>query len=129
MCVKEDKLLKYIPFPSAIVGNDLTFKNCNKLFEEIVSNHIEESLLSKLTTQALQLKELIDFEEMDLFQNIEEIKDNWPYNGDITFKGSVKSIGHIQTVLVRISDYEPNRFLVCIVKEEDFELCCQVQER
>jgi len=129
MCVKEDELLKYIPFPSVIVGNDLTFQNYNKLFEEIVSNHIEESLLSKLTSKTLQLKELIDFEEMDLFHNIEEIKDNWPYNGDITFKGSVKSIGHILTVLVRISDYEPNRFLVCIVKEEDFELCCQIQER
>ena len=127
--IKEDELLKHIPFPSVFIDNDLTFQNYNKLFEEIVSNHVEESLLGKLTTQKLHLKELIDFEEMDLFNNVEAIKNNWPYDGDITFKGVVKSIGHLLCVLVKISDYESNRFLVCIIKEEDFELCCQVQER
>lgn len=127
--VKENELLKHIPFPSVLIDNDLTFQTYNKLFEEIVSNHVDESLLGKLTTQKLQLKALIDFEEMDLFNNVEEIKNNWPYDGDITFKGVVRSIGHMLCVLVKISDYESNRFLVCIVKEEDFELCCQVQER
>jgi len=127
--IKEDELLKHIPFPSVFIDNDLTFQNYNKLFEEIVSNHVEENLLGKLTTQKLHLKELIDFEEMDLFNNVEAIKNNWPYDGDITFKGVVKSIGHLLCVLVKISDYESNRFLVCIIKEEDFELCCQVQER
>lgn len=127
--IKEDELLKHIPFPSVFIDNDLTFQNYNKLFEEIVSNHVEENLLGKLTTQKLHLKELIDFEEMDLFNNVESIKNNWPYDGDITFKGVVKSIGHLLCVLVKISDYESNRFLVCIIKEEDFELCCQVQER
>jgi len=127
--IKEEELLKHIPFPSVIMENNLSFQTYNKLFEEIVNNHVDERLLSKLTSHTLQLKELIDFEEMDLFADIETIKSNWPYDGDITFKGVIKSIGHILQVLVKISDYESNRFLVCIVKEEDFELCCQVQER
>lgn len=127
--VKENELLRHIPFPSVLIDNGLTFQTYNKLFEEIVNNHIDESLLLKLTQQTLHLKELIDFEEMDLFTSIEEIKNNWPYDGDITFKGIIKSIGHMLEVLVRISQYEPNRYIVCIVKQEDFELCCQVQER
>ena len=129
MNVKEDELLKNIPFPSALLNETLTFSNYNKRFEELVNNHVDENLLLKLTQQTLYLKELIEFEEMDLFSSIEEIKNNWPYDGDITFKGVVKSISHMLEVLVKISQYAPNRYMVCIVKQEDFELCCQVQER
>ena len=107
----------------------MTFLNYNKLFEELVNNHTDERLLTKLTQQSLHLKELVDFEEMDFFTSIEDIKNNWPYDGDITFKGIVKSIGHMLEVLVKISQYAPNRYMICIVKQEDFELCCQVQER
>lgn len=129
MNIKEDELLKNIPFSSALLSENLTFLNYNKRFEELVNNHTDECLLTKLTQQSLSLKELVDFEEMDLFTSIEEIKNNWPYDGDITFKGVVKSIGHMLEVLVKISQYEPNRYMICIVKQEDFELCCQVQER
>lgn len=129
MNVKEDELLKNIPFGAALLSETLTFLNYNKRFEELVNNHIDENLLLKLTQQTLKLKELVEFEEMDLFTSIEEIKNNWPYDGDITFKGVVKSIGHMLEVLVKISQYEPNRYMICIVKQEDFELCCQVQER
>ncbi|WNY98603.1 hybrid sensor histidine kinase/response regulator [Sulfurospirillum sp. 'SP'] len=127
--IKEDELLKNIPFCSALLSDDLTFLNYNKLFEELVNNHTDERLLTKLTQQSLHLKELVDFEEMDFFTSIEDIKNNWPYDGDITFKGIVKSIGHMLEVLVKISQYTPNRYMICIVKQEDFELCCQVQER
>ncbi|WP_263832588.1 response regulator [Sulfurospirillum oryzae] len=129
MDVKEDELLKQIPFASALLTDNLILENYNALFEEIVSNHIDETLLLKLTTQELQLKELITFEEMDYFTSIESIKNNWPYDGDITFKGVIKSIGHILEVLVKISQYKPQAYMICIVKQEDFELCCQVQER
>jgi PAS domain S-box-containing protein len=129
MNVKEDELLKNIPFGAALLSETLTFLNYNKRFEELVNNHIDENLLLKLTQQTLKLKELVEFEEMDLFTSIEEIKNNWPYDGDITFKGIVKSVGHMLEVLVKISQYEPNRYMICIVKQEDFELCCQVQER
>ena len=83
------------------------------------------TLLQKSGEQSM----LVDFEEMDFFTSIEDIKNNWPYDGDITFKGIVKSIGHMLEVLVKISQYAPNRYMICIVKQEDFELCCQVQER
>lgn len=129
MNVKEDELLKQIPFASALILDDLHFENYNTRFEEIVSNHSDETLLGKLTTQKLHLAELINFEEMDYFNSIEAIKNNWPYDGDITFKGMIRSMGHMVEVLVKISEYEPNRYLICIVKQEDFELCCQVQER
>ncbi|ATB69297.1 response regulator [Sulfurospirillum diekertiae] len=127
--VKENDLLKQIPFASALLLDDLHFENHNTRFEEIVNNHVDETLLGKLTTHTLHLSELVNFEEMDYFNSIEAIKNNWPYDGDITFKGVIRSIGHLLEVLVKISQYEPNRYIICIVKQEDFELCCQVQER
>ena len=129
MNVKEDDLLKQIPFASALFFDDLHFENYNTRFEEIVNNHVDEALLGKLTTQKLHLGELVNFEEMDYFNSIEAIKSNWPYDGDITFKGVIRSIGHLLEVFIKISQYEPNRYIICIVKQEDFELCCQVQER
>jgi|GEM_PF-708665 len=127
--VKENDLLKQIPFASALLLDDLHFENYNTRFGEIVNNHVDETLLGKLTTHTLHLSELVNFEEMDYFNSIEAIKNNWPYDGDITFKGIIPSIGHLLEVLVKISQYEPNRYIICIVKQEDFELCCQVQER
>ena len=127
--LKEDELLKQIPFATALLSDELCLLNYNKLFEDLVNNHIDESLLVKLTTQKLMLKELVYFEEMDYFDSIEKIKSNWPYDGDITFKGTIKSIDHLHEILVRISPYDQGRYLICIIKQEDFELCCQVQER
>ncbi len=129
MSLKENELLKHIPFAAALIQDDLVFKSHNKLFEEIVSNHANEATLTKLTSKSLHLKELIYFEEMDYFASIESIKSNWPYEGDITFKGSIQSISHMQEVLVKISLYSDKTYLICIIKQEDFELCCQVQER
>jgi len=129
MDVKEGELLKHIPFASAIILDDLTFTNYNKLFEEIASDHASDATLTHLTTKTLHLKELVCFEEMDYFTSIEAIQGNWPYEGDITFKGTIQSISHRQDVLVRISPYSNTSYLLCIIKQEDFELCCQVQER
>ena len=129
MSVKEEELLKQIPFASALLCDDLHFESYNTRFEEIVSNHEDEALLGKLTTHKLNLADLVNFEEMDYFTSIEAIKTNWPYDGDITFKGAIRSIGHILEVLVKISQYAPDRYMICIVKQEDYELCCQVQER
>lgn len=127
--VKEDELLKQIPFASALMHNDLSFHNYNKHFEELVNNHTDESLLLKLTQQLLSLKELVAFEEMDQFESVDAIKSNWPYEGDITFRATVCAIGASLNVLVKISRYQEDDYLVCIVKEEDFESCCQVQEK
>lgn len=129
MSLNEASLLKQIPFPCALMSNDMMFHSYNKLFEKLVNNHSDEHLLLKLTEQTLSLKEMVDFEEMEYFDSIEAIKGNWPYEGDITFKGVLKSITHMFEILVKISPYEPNRYLICIVKQEEFELCCQVQER
>jgi len=127
--LKEESLLKQIPFPCALMKDDMLFYAYNKLFEKLVNNHIDESLLLKLTNETLKLKEIIDFEEMEYFNTVEAIKSNWPYDGDITFKGVIKSIEHIYEVLVKINQVEPNSYMVFIVKQEEFELCCQVHER
>lgn len=129
MVLKDSDLLKSIPFPSGFIRNDLTFSSCNKLLEEIVIAHTQEELFGKLTSKKLHLKELIYFEEMDYFETIEGMKGISPYEGDITFKGVIKSLGGILEVLVRISKYSKDLSMICIVKQEDFELCCQVQEK
>ena len=127
--LKERDILKHIPFPSALISNELIFGEYNRLFEDMVMNHIRENLLGKLTSHDLLLKELVTFEEMDVFTNIEAIKSYWPYEGDITFKGTLHSVGEVQEVLVKVSYYYENLYLVCIVTQEDFELCCQVHAR
>lgn len=129
MNVKEEELLKHVPFASAFLSNDLQFENYNALFAKLVNNHVNETLLGRLTAQKLHLAELINFEEMDYFNSIEDIKSRWPFDGDITFKGVVHSMEYMLEVLVKISQYAPERYIICIVKQEDFELCCQVQER
>lgn len=127
--LKDNELLKNIPFSSALISNDLIFSAYNKPFGDMVMNHTHEALFGKLTAKCLPLKELIYFEEMDYFKNIEEIKSHWPYEGNITFKGTISSLGGLQEVLVTMSKYSENLHLVCIIKQEDFELCCQVHER
>lgn len=127
--LKEESLLKQIPFACALMNNEMTFQSYNKRFEKLVNNHIDERLLLKLTSETLSLKEVVEFEEMDYFDYIETIKNNWQYDGDITFKGVVKLIDHMVEVLVKINDIGENTYMICIVKQEEFELCCQVQER
>jgi len=127
--IKEESLLKQIPFPCALMSDDMVFHTYNKLFEKLVNNHIDESLLFKLTNETLILKEMIDFEEMEFFNSIEAIQSNWSYDGDITFSGSVKSIEHPLEVLVKIHSVEPNSYMICIVKQEEFELCYLVHEK
>ena len=129
LLIKEAELLKRIPFATAIVYENLTFEASNKRFEDMVANHIDEKLLLKLKKKELHLKEFITFEEMEHFTSIQDIKDNWPYDGDITFKGSIQTITHTIDVLIRISRYEDDTYLLSLVKQEDFDLCCQVQER
>lgn len=118
-----------MPFPSALMRNDFSFEAYNKGFENLVLNHMQENLLGKLTSKNLHLKELVSFEEMDYFQNVEAILDQWSLGGDITFKGIVKSTIGLHEVLVKISPFTEQFYMICIVKQEDFELCCQVQER
>ena len=127
--LKESELLKNMPFPSALMRNDFSFDAYNKSFENLVVHHMQENLLGKLISKNLYLKELVSFEEMDYFKSVEAILDQWSLDGDITFKGIVKSTIGLQEVLVKISPYTENFHMICIVKQEDFELCCQVQER
>lgn len=127
--LKESEILKNIPFPAALMYDDFTFDMYNKSFEEIVIEHEKESLLGQLTAQTLRLKELIYFEEMDYFESVDSILEQWPYGGEITFKGTIKSVVGFQEVLVKISPYTEHLHMICIVKQEDFELCCQVQEQ
>jgi PAS domain S-box-containing protein len=129
LSLKEASLLQQIPFPCAFMSNDMIFHMYNKLFEKLVNNHMDESLLLKLTNETLKLKEVIEFEEMEYFSTVEAIKSNWPFDGDVTFKGVVKSIEHILEVLVKINYVDPHTYMICIVNQEEFELCCQVHER
>lgn len=128
MSLQEAQLLKQIPFAAATLSNELVFKNYNKAFEALVTNHIKEETLVKLTQNNLVLKELVYFEEMDYYTSIEAIKDKFPYEGDITFKGAIQSIGHMMEVLVKITPCD-GHYLMCIINQEDFELCCQVHEK
>ena len=129
IALKEGELLKNMPFPSALMHDDFSFESYNKGFENLVLNHIQEDLLGKLTSKNLHLRELVSFEEMDYFENVDAILAQWSLSGDITFKGMIKSMIGLQEVLVKISPYTEQFYMVCIVKQEDFELCCQVQER
>jgi len=78
-----------------------------------------------LTQKNLFLKELVYFEEMDYFPDIASIRDKFPYEGDITFKGTIQTIDHMQEVLVKITPYAAH-YLISVIPQEDFELCCQV---
>ncbi|MDD2382749.1 MAG: response regulator [Sulfurospirillaceae bacterium] len=127
--IKSDELLKTIPFPSALIDNHFVFQTCNTALKNLVDEHSDEQLLVKLTSHTLTLKELVFFEEMDYFETIDSIQNNWPYEGNISFKGIIKSLHGLQEVLVQICKYHENQYIVCIVKQEDFELCCQVHER
>lgn len=66
---------------------------------------------------------------MDYFDSIDSIVLQWPYEGDITFKGLVKTLRSLQEVYVKISPFDAENYLVCVIKQEDYELCCQVLER
>lgn len=127
--LKECEILKNIPFPTALIYDDFTFDVYNKSFEEVVIRHEKVDLLGRLIAKNLQLKDLVYFEEMEYFENIDAILTQWPYGGEITFKGTIKSVVGFQEVLVKISPYAEHLHMICIVKQEDFELCCQVQER
>jgi len=129
IALKEGELLKNMPFPSALMHDNFSFEAYNKGLENLVFNHTQEDLFGKLTSKSLHLKELVSFEEMDYFENVEAILAQWSLSGDITFKGMIKSMTGLQEVLVKISPYTEHFYMVCIVKQEDFELCCQVQER
>ena len=93
--LKEESLLKQIPFPCALMSDDMVFHTYNKLFEKLVNNHIDESLLFKLTNETLILKEVIDFEEMELYNSIEAIQSNWSYDGDITFSWLLSNLSSV----------------------------------
>ena len=66
---------------------------------------------------------------MDYYESVYAILEQWPFEGDITFKGTIKSLGGLQEVLIKVSSFEAQSYLVCIIKQEDFELCCQVLEK
>lgn len=127
--LKNDEVLKLIPFPSTLMRSDFTFDGCNKSFETLLMHHSDENLLQKLANASLHLKEVVYFEEMDYFDSIDAIFSQWPYSGNITCKGSIKSLSGLQEVFITISPFSPETYLVCIVKQEDYELCCQVLER
>jgi len=127
--LKHNEFLKLMPFASALMRADFSFDAYNKPFEALLLNHSDESLLGKITSGCLHLKEVAFFEEMDYFDTVDAIMTQWPYTGDITFKGSVKSLSSPQEVLVKISLFSADFYLVSIVKQEDYELCCQVLER
>jgi len=127
--IKEGEMLKNMPFAAALMHGDFSFETYNKSFEELVTNHINEDSLGKLTSKNLRLKELVYFEEMDYFENVGDILSQWQLEGNITVKGVIKSMVGIKEVLVKISPYTQDLHMLCIVKQEDFELCCQVQER
>ena len=129
LCLKNSELLRHIPFPSALISKELTFSLFNKSFETLLLSHSDETLLSKLTSHALLLKEVVTFEEMDYFDSIDSIVSQWPYEGDITFKGLIKTLRSLQEVYVKVSSFDAENYLVCIIKQEDYELCCQVLER
>lgn len=127
--LKNEEFLKNIPFASAFIDDHFTITSYNDFFKKSVDNHSDETLLLKLSQQKLSFKELVFFEEMDYFESIEAILNNWPYEGDITFKGSIKTIRYHQEVLIKISVHDDENYLLCIVPQEEFELCCQVQEK
>ena len=129
LALKNSEFLKYIPFPSALITKELTFTLFNKSFETLLLSHSNETLLGKLTSHSLLLKEVVSFEEMDYFDSIDSIVLQWPYEGDITFKGLVKTLRSLQEVYVKISPFDAENYLVCVIKQEDYELCCQVLER
>lgn len=127
--IKGSEVLRLIPLASGFIDNHFTFHDSNNLLKKLINEHIDEHLLVKLTAQTLTLKEIVDFEEMDYFESIEAIKNNWPYDGNISFKGIVKSLQGMQEVLVEIGQYSENLYTICIIKQQDFELCCQVHEK
>ena len=129
IAIKGIDMLKSIPFASGFIDNYFILHDSNKLFKNIVNDHVDEQLLVKLTAHTLRLKELVLFEEMDYFDSIDAIKNNWPYEGNISFKGIIKLLQGMQEVLVEISQYSENLYTICIIKQQDFELCCQVHER
>jgi len=129
MVLKNDEFLRNIPFPSALMHPNFVFSAHNKSFETLLVHHNDETLLGKLTSECLNLKEVITFEEMDYFESVESIASQWPYEGDITCKAVMLSLSGIKEVLFKISPFNTEFYLVCIIPQEDFELCCQVLER
>jgi len=129
LSLKNDEILKRIPFPCGLMRSDFCFESYNKSFESLLLSHCDEGLLGKLTSGSLRLKEVAYFEEMDYFDTVDAIMSQWPYSGDVTFKGTIKSFNGLQEVLVKVSLFSPDIYLVCIIKQEDFELCCQVLEK
>jgi len=129
MVLKNDEFLKNIHFPSALMHPNFVFSSHNKSFETLLIHHNDETLLGKLTSECLNLKEVITFEEMDYFESVESIASQWPYEGDITCKAVMLSLSGIKEVLFKISPFNAEFYLVCIIPQEDFELCCQVLER
>jgi PAS domain S-box-containing protein len=127
--LKSDALIKQMPFPSALMRSDFILGSYNNAFEMLLVHHSNETLLGKLSAELLSLKELLNFEEMDYFENVDSILSQWPYAGDITCKGIILSLNGPKEVLFKISPFSSEFYLVCIIQQEDFELCCQVLER
>ena len=127
--VTSDALVKQMPFPSALMQTNFTIGSYNKAFERLLLQHNDETLLGKLTSECLSLKEILTFEEMDYFESVESIASQWPYEGDITCKAIMPSPNGPKEVLFKISAFTTTSYLVCIIPQEDFELCCQVLEK
>ncbi len=127
--ITSEHFLKMLPFPSALISNDFLLQAHNKGLEDMLLYHSDETLLGKLSSKSASLKEIVYFEEMDYYESVYAILEQWPFEGDITFKGTIKSLGGLQEVLIKVSSFEAQSYLVCIIKQEDFELCCQVLEK
>jgi len=128
LSLKEDEFLKQLPFAAAMLDETFRCERYNASFETLAMNHVKEETFVTLTQKNLFLKELVYFEEMDYFQTLSDIFDKFPYEGDITFKGTIQTIDHMQEVLVKITPYATH-YLISVIPQEDFELCCQVLGR
>jgi len=127
--LKTEAFLKQIPFAAAILGNDFHIQSYNDTLENLLLRHNDETLLGKLSSRVLSLKEMVQFEEMEYFESVETIFNQWPYSGDATCKGTLKTLDALEEYLIKISPYANESYLLVMVRYEDFELCCQVLER
>lgn len=121
--LKEDDILKTIPFATVLIDKKGTVKHFNKFFEEYVSELEDMSHYASLFSNNLNMK---DFLQTDAFMQLDDIdftQTLCDIHKTITTTATIQSTQGERELYIRMKQINENTFICCFLCKEELETC------
>jgi PAS domain S-box-containing protein len=121
--VKEDDILKKIPFATVLIDKKGNIKHFNKFFEEYISELEDMEHYASLFSNSLNMKDFLQTNSFVQLDDIDFTQILCDANKTVTIIATIQLTQGEKKLYIRIKQIDVNMFICCFLCKEELETC------